>query len=265
MSMRSLSDTQAAFAEALRQPDRTAPDALARSDGRPPGKRFNVYRNNVAVGIIEALRATFPAIERLVGDAFFSAVAKAYLEHEPPRTPLLFRYGRTFGDFLDAFPPAASVPYLGDVARLEWARLEAYHASDRAPISIEALGDVPADQVSGVTFGMHPSLSLIGSAWPVVSLWAASTDRGSSDDVDMKRPEEAIVIRPTLEVDTRLLPAAGFSFMTGLKEGRALEEAALRAAELEKDFDLASHLQGLFEIGAVTAIIGGGQKTKDKD
>ncbi len=262
MSMRSLFDTQAGFVDALRQLDRTAPDALTKRGGRLPGRRFDVYRNNVVVGIIEALRATFPATERLVGDEFFAGAAKAFLEYEPPRSPLLFRYGSTFGDFLDHFPPAASVPYLGDVARLEWARLDAYHAADHAPVSIEALGEVPADEVSRVTFNMHPSLSLISSAWPVVSLWAASTDRGAPDDVDMKRPEEAIVIRPSMEVDTRLLPAAGFSFMTALKEGRALEEAASSAAELFKDFDLASHLQGLFEIGAVTAIIGGRQQSE---
>lgn len=260
--MRSLFETQAGFADALKHPGRPAPAALATPAGQPSKRRFDVYRNNVVVGMIEALKATFPAIERLVGLEFFNATARAYLEKEPPRSPLMFRYGRTFGDFLDGFPPAASVPYLGDIARLEWARLEAYHAADREPLAIEALGEMPADEVGQVTLDLHPSLALIASPWPVVSLWAASTDRGSSDDVDMQRPEEAIVIRPEMDVDTRLLPAGGFHFITALKEGATLEQAALVAADRVKDFDLASHLQGLFAIGAVAAINHGHQKSK---
>lgn len=252
--MRSLFETQAGFALALRHPDRPAPDTLAAPAGQLPKRRFDIYRNNVVVGVIETSRATFPAVEKLVGAAFFSAAARVYLEQEPPRSPLLFRYGETFADFLDAFPPAASVPYLGDIARLEWARLQAYHAADRAPISIDGLGEVPADKLGQVTFELHSSLALIKSPWPVVSLWAASTERASSDDVDMARPEEALIIRPSMDVDTRLLPAGGFNFMIALKEGAALEQAALRAMKALEGFDLASHLQGLFEIGAVTAI-----------
>ena len=252
--MRSLSETQAGFSAALRNPDEPTPEAIARTGGRAAKRRFDVYRNNVAVGMIEALRSTFPAVDRLVGAEFFSAAARIYMEKNPPRSPLLFHYGGTFGDFLDGFPPASSVPYLGDVARLEWARLEAYHAADRQPVSIERLGQLPPDLVGGATFELHPSLALISSRWPVVSLWAASTDRGASDQVDMKTPERAVVVRPFLDVDTRQLPDGSFHFMTALKEGRTLEQAALVATEEATDFDLATHLQGLFELGAVAAI-----------
>jgi len=252
--MPSLFDVQNAFIDALNDPDRPVPNAVGQTAGQPSKRRFDVYRNNVAVGMIEAFRATFPAVERLVGSDFFSGAAKVYLQQEPPRSPLLFRYGSSFGDFLEKFPPAASVPYLGDVARLEWARLDAYHAADRQPLSIDVLGSVPEAEVGQVTFELHPSLALIKSSWPVVSLWAASTDRGSSDDVDMKRSEQAIVIRPSLDVDTRLLPAGGFNFMNALKEGAALERAAKRALAMSQQFDLATHLRGLFEVGAVIAV-----------
>ncbi len=257
-----LSDTQARFVEALRHSDRETPEVLAKPGNKTPKRRFDIYRNNVVVGMIEGLRATFPAIERLVGEAFFKAVARAYLAEEPPTSPLLFLYGKTFAGFLEKFPPAVKLPYLGDVARLEWARLEAYHAADQAPISIEALGVIPPDEVAKVTFSLHPSVALIRSTWPVVSLWAASTDRGSSDDVDMSKAECAVIIRPTLEIDTRLLAAGGFYFLTALKEGRSLEAAASQAASSVGDFDLAVHLQGLFEIGAVTALANNHQGVK---
>lgn len=252
--MRSLSETQAAFIDALKHPDAAVPGALGRRDGVAPKRCFDVYRNNVVVGMIEALRSTFPAVETLVGAEFFKAAARVYFDQDPPRSPLLFRYGKTFGDFLESFPPAASVPYLGDVARLEWARLEAYHAEDKTPVAIDLLEDVPKAGVGRVTFELHPSLALISSPWPVVSLWAASTGGGTSADVDTKQGEQALVIRPEMEVDTRLLPVGGFPFMTALLEGVTLERAAVRASEIVADFDLASHLQGLFEVGAVTAI-----------
>jgi hypothetical protein len=252
--MRSLSDIQAGFIDGLTNPSAPVPPALGKKAGAPAKRRFDVYRNNVVVGMIEALRATFPAVDRLVGAAFFGAAAKAYLDTEPPRSPLLFRYGGTFGDFLDAFPPAASVPYLGDVARLEWARLEAFHAEDRQPVAIEVLATVPEAEVGKVTFDLHPSLQLITSSWPVFSLWAASTDQAEADDVDMDRAEQVLVIRPALDVDTRLLPAGGLPFMSALRGGATLEQAVIAAAETVSDFDLAGHLQGLFEVGAVTAI-----------
>ncbi len=258
--MPKLADIQSAFIDALRQPETPVPEAIGMKDGAPAKRRFDVYRNNVASGMIEALRATYPAVDKLVGAEFFAASAKLFLDRHPPRSPLLFRHGETFADFLDAFPPAASTPYLGDVARLEWARLQAYHAKDSDPLSIEALSGFTHDEngetvdVGELRFTLHPSLALIGSRWPIVSLWAASTGQGASDDVDMSRPERAVVVRPSLTVDTRPLPKGAFAFMGALKDDATLQEAASAAADVADDFDLSEHLQGLFAIGAVSAI-----------
>jgi hypothetical protein len=256
---RRLLDVQAAFIEALRRPQAPVPDAIDRRAGEPARKRFDVHRNNVAAGLIQALRSTYPAIETLVGEAFFAAAARVYLERHMPRSPLLFRYGEAFAAFLDGFPPAAGTPYLGDVARLEWARLQAYHAADAVPLAIDALaprlanGGAAAD-IGALSFALHPSLALIGSRWPIVSLWAASTGRGSSDDVDLRRPERALVIRPALAVETRALPAGAFAFLAALGDGMTLQQAALAALEADAGFDLAEHLKGLFAVGAVSAM-----------
>ena len=257
---RSLVKVQTSFVEALRQPEATVPDAIAKRMGEPVKRRFDVYRNNVTAGMIGALQATFPAVETLVGTKFFAAAARIYLAKNPPRSPILFQYGETFGDFLDHFEPASKVPYLGDVARLEWARLQSHHAADAEPLVIGSLSQFLHAEPDGqsdigkVQLGLHPSLRLIASRWPVFSLWAASTGQGHSDDVDMQRRENVLVIRPTLSVEARLLPDSGFTFMSALAGGAPLEEAALRAAEAAPDFDLAEHLQGLFAIGAVSAI-----------
>ncbi|MEM9442400.1 MAG: DNA-binding domain-containing protein [Pseudomonadota bacterium] len=257
---RKLADVQAGFVEALTQPELAVPETIAWRRGRPVPGRFNVYRNNVVAGMTEALRATFPAVEKLVGEDFFGASARIYIDRNPPQSPLLFRYGEAFGDFLDGFPPAASTPYLGDVARLEWARLKAYHAEDCAPLSIQDLGnclDEHSDESvapGDLRFALHPSLSLIRSRWPVVSLWAASTNRGTSDDVNMKVSEAALIVRPALLVETRQLPEPSFAFISALMHGQSLEMAAGSAIDTGADFDLTIQLQALFALGAVVAI-----------
>lgn len=252
--MPTLADIQSSFIDALRRPEEPVPNVIGKKDGQPAKRRFDVYRNNVAAGMIEALRATFPAIEKLVGAEFFAASARVYLERHPPRSPLLFRYGDGFGDFLDAFPPAQSTPYLGDVARLEWARLQAYHAENAKPLLIESLADFVEDDVGKLCFRLHPSMGLIESRWPVVSLWAASTGLGNAEDVDLKTPEWALIIRPALQVETRKLRQSSFLFMSALKDGVSLETALARVMKMIPDFDLTEHLQGLFAVGAVSAI-----------
>jgi hypothetical protein len=258
--MRALGDIQTGFVEALTQPDRPVPEAVGARLGKPAKRRFDVYRNNVVAGMTEALRATYPAVEKLVGADFFAASARVYLERYPPQSPLLFRYGGAFGDFLDGFPPAASTPYLGDVARLEWARLQAYHAKDAEPLAIDALGNC-LESESGrqvdpgeFRFSLHPSLSLMESRWPVVSLWAASTGQGVAEDVDMTASEAALTIRPALQVETRLLSKSSLTFMAALIHGETLERAAAAASDAGAEFDLTTQLQGLFAVGAVIAI-----------
>ena len=250
--MTRLADSQAAFARALRDPGMAVPTDIRRPADGGPSRRFNVYRNSFAVSLIEALEATFPAVRKLVGDEFFKASARVFIDVEPPRSPVLLLYGRGFGDFLDRFEPARTVPYLGDVARLEWARLYAYHAADADPVRIEVLASLPPDEVGRAVFTFIPSFALIRSRWPVVSLWSAST--AGTAEVDMSRREDAIVLRPELAVDTRIAPAGGGVFLAGLSAGASLEQAARTASEEAAGFDLAGELQGLFAIGAVAAV-----------
>ena len=252
--MASLAELQSAFAESLVDPSRPAPPGISKPaacDISPARhKRFDVYRNNLVMAAITALQDSFPACHRLVGDAFFKATARAYFYESPPTSPLLFQYGASFGEFLDRFPPASKVPYLGDVARLEFARLSAYHAADLPTLHISKLGAVPAHQLSATRLRAHPSLTLVRSSFPVLSLWAASTGQMDSDQVEMGQAEDVLVVRPALEVVTRLLPPGGGIFLNALLAGLSLGEAASVAAESVENFDLSMHLSGLFQAGA---------------
>ena len=133
---------QSAFAQALLDPDAAVPEGVVGPDGRPDAKRFAVYRNNVASSLTRALEAAFPVVQKLVGTEFFGAMAQIYLRAHPPLDRRLMLYGQSFPAFLEGFPPVAQLGYLPDVARLEQAMRESYHAADSMPIAPDALAQL---------------------------------------------------------------------------------------------------------------------------
>ncbi len=252
--MLSLGDIQDGFASALLRSKAALPVAVRGRGDEAPERRFNVYRNNVAVSLVDAIAATFPAVYSLVGEEFFRAVAREFVLSHPPRSPVLIDYGGDFARFLDTFPPAQKITYLGDVARLEWAWTRAYHAAEVDSVGIAALGAIDPALVGSVRMTFHPSVQLLRSSHPVVALWAANTERANHEDVDLGRAEDVLVVRPQADVDVRLLPAGGYAFFSALADSMTLEEAAGRATAECAEFDLATHLTGLFETGAVVDI-----------
>lgn len=246
-------DVQDAFARALLDPEQPAPEALA-TGANAQTRGFDIYRNNRMSALIDALATTYPAIQRLVGETFFRAAAKVYIGREPPRSPILHQYGESFGDFLDGFSPAGMVPYLGDVARLEWSWLCAYHAPDRASLTIQSMASIAAEETPRVKLRLHPSLSLHRSRWPIGSLWAAVCGAGDGPALDMTRCEDVLVVRPALEVKVHVVPDGAHAFISALGDGATIEEATRRAAAECEQFDLVTQLQDLFALGAVAAI-----------
>src|SRR5205807_2161977 len=125
-----LAERQRTFSAALLDSDLPAPPGLLGPDGEPSPRRFSVYRNNVVVGLVEALKANYPAVCRIVGEDFFGAMARDYVVARPPTSPILLDYGGDFAAFIAGFEPTANLPYLADVARFERAWSEAYHACE---------------------------------------------------------------------------------------------------------------------------------------
>ena len=120
-------------------------------------KRYNVYRNNVTVSLINALAAIFPATQRITGVEFFRAMARFHIRATPPTSPLLFEYGRDFPGFIERYEYAQSMPWLADTARLERAWLDAYHAADAETLTSEALAAIPSDGLADAIFVPHPA------------------------------------------------------------------------------------------------------------
>lgn len=224
------------FAGALLDPRATIPAGVIAPGKADPARRFAVYRNNVVVGLINALESRFPVVLRLVGREFFRAMASLYVTEDPPRSPIMFRYGSTFPAFIESFRPAATVPFLADVARLELARGVAYHAADAVPLRPEAFKEFGPDALMSTGLRLHPSVTLVTSRYPVVSIWEAHQGDGEPQVADWE-PEAALVARPDLDVEVRRLPPGGFAFLTALSQGASIARAAAIAAAEAPGFD----------------------------
>lgn len=214
-------------------------------------RRFAVYRNNVAHGLGEALRARFPVVERLVGAAFFGAMARAFAQAHPPASPLLLAWGADMPRFLEGFSPAAGLPYLPDVARLELARGRAFHAADAEPLAPGDLAQA-ARNPAGARLRLHPSVQLLASRFPVVSIWRANQPDAAPVPLRADRPETALILRDrSFEVPVHAVGPGDATFLEAMRDGAALPGCAARAARAEPGHDPAPLLVLLAQAGAL--------------
>jgi hypothetical protein len=245
--------TQSAIALAVRDPAAAVPDGLRARSRAAAASRFAVYRNNVAVGLVSALRARFPVVAALVGDDFFRAMARSYVAGTRPSTPFLVSYGDDFPDFIEAFAPAATVPYLADVARFEIAVSEAYHAREASPLEPAAFGALAPDDLFDTRVVLHPAARLVRSPHPVGSIWSAHGDGGRPEAIRWAA-ETVLVTRPEAEIRVRSLNRAEEVFVAALFAGRSLGEAHEHALRTGGDFDFGRALLGATNAGAFTAL-----------
>ncbi len=247
----------AGFAPALLDPERPPPASISGPNGKTARKRYNVYRNNVTVSLINALAAAFPATMRITGVEFFRAMARFHVRATPPSSPLLFEYGRDFPDFIERYDYARSTPWLPDVARIERAWLDAYHAADEEPLTPQALASIPAERLAQTVLMPHAATRIVRSLHPAVSIFVANRSNGTAGSFEDRGPEDALITRPGLEVTVRHLPPGGAVFLSSLIAGERLSAAAEAAFADFPQFDLSTNIAGMIEAGAFTAAISG--------
>lgn len=230
------------------------PDGLAARDPSQLARRFAVYRNNVAVSLVEALATRFPVVQRLVGEAFFRAMARAFVAENPPRSPVLTFYGDAFPDFVAAFPPAAGLPWLADVARLEAARTHAYHAADADPLEPAALAAVAERDPGSWGLALHPALRIVASEHPVVAIWAKNQPGAAPGPLLAGGPETALVSRPRFEVRVaRAEPGEG-AFLAACAEGLSYADSVAAALAGGAAFDPGRALARILSSGLAARI-----------
>ncbi len=242
---------QAGFTEALLNPECAVPQGLVNPDGRRAAKRFNVYRNNVTTSLTDALETAFPVIRKLLGEANFRVLARAYLRRHPPGSPLLMFYGTQLPEFLTSFSPTRDLGYLPDVARLELAIRQSYHSAESIPLDSAVL-QIPPERLMAARMTLAPSVRVVRSVWPICGIWRFNME------YDAPKPqacgENAFVCRPEFDPHPWTLPPGGDRFLIALLEGARFGEALNAALTGNPEFDLAKTLGMLLDGAAITRL-----------
>ena len=245
--------SQDQFAMALLDPSHPVPRGITTARGEADETRFAVYRNNVMVSLSKALAQRFPVTVRLVGENFFNGMARAFVRNSPPASPLMFAYGDGFPDFIQDFAPAAVLPYLPDVARLEAAWSRAYHAADAEPLDLDRLAMAGSTDLAIIRLDPHPAAALVGSPYAIGSIWQAH--HGETVRIDTANtPEHVLVTRRAFDVAVFIIAAADAAFAEALFSGATLGEAGAATLVTHPDFDFGRCLVGLASLGAFAGI-----------
>lgn len=250
-----LSETQSRFAAYVLRDIGSAQAAEGiKTNGLSAEQRLYIYRNNTQLGLTEALRDGYPVINKLVGTEFFNLLARIYIRRFPPKAGCLLFFGGQFADFITDFKPAEGLPYLPDVARLEWLWHEAFHEADAAALDIASLADINSDSYSDLGFALHPTVRLIASSYPILPIWQTNQDDYQSDgNINLDEGDyRLLVYRPELDVLLVALPEAEFQFLSSLAKGLTLCEAVDAALLTDRHFNLSPVLQYWFANGLFT-------------
>lgn len=252
--MSALPELQRGFAAAVFG-EGNAPFADQVRDGRFPGARLvQIYRNNTFASLTAALQAVYPVVARLVGDEFFRYAADQYIHAHPSTSGNLHDFGGRFAAFLAGFAPAATLPYLPDVARLEWAYHRVFHAADHPPLPLEQLAAVPPAQHGQLVFGLHPATRLLESDYPLLRIWQANQPEAADEQIDLGAGgERLLVFRRGLEIEFKQLSPGEYNLLRAFSFERRFAEASAAALEAEPQLDLAEILRLHGMLGTVAS------------
>ena len=225
------------------------PEGIVNPDGEKASKRFDVYRNNVAVSLSDALETAFPVVRKLLGDEFFRAMAGVYLRTHPPKSPLMMFYGEAMPQFLRRFGPTKKFGYLPDVAKVELAIRQSYHAEDAEAVDPQALGAIDPEKLMEIRLRIAPAVRTITSDFPIHAVYRANTSSNAPKPV--MQAESILITRAGYDPQIHLLNAAGAACVEALRTGQTLGHAL---ASSDETLDLGAVLGLLLAQGAVTEI-----------
>jgi hypothetical protein len=242
--MRSLHELQAGFAEAVFDPRSTGFERHVRPNGSSGAGRLAIYRNNVTSTLSEALRVSYPVVERLVGSEFFAYAARCYIADFPSRSGDLRDYGAAFPALLRHLPGATGLVYLPDVARLEWACQEVFHAADSEPLDLGSLAAVPPERHDALRLRFHPASRFIEFGYPIFRIWEVNQPGyAGGRGVDLGQGgERLLVARRGIEIAIEPLGVGEHTLLQALAEDRTLASACESALAAEPRLDLAATL-----------------------
>lgn len=192
----------------------------------PDAPGLAVYANTIATGAVEALATRFPTVARITGTEWFVAAARDFAVAQPPASPVLHSYGAGFADWLAGFSPAADLPYLADIARLDAAWSRAYFAADALVLDAAALTQIAAADLPRTTLRLHPATTLLQFDTNIVSLWHAQQPPANGNFSREAFPEAALVTRRGVDILVTVVNADVAAFCRACAEHASLPDAA---------------------------------------
>lgn len=218
----------------------------------PHARGVSAYAANRLFNRADALAEVYPTIVQLVGAEFFGALAREFARRTPSLSGDLNQYGAGLPEFVAGFEPARDLPYLPDMARLDWARHQAYYAADVAAFDASSLARVPAEQQGALPVRLHPAVVVVASRYPIVSILDAH-EGGNWPDLD-QGGETALVHRAARHVRTRLLAAPEAALLLAWRDGAGLAGGLAAALACDEAFDFSTALPSLIGDEVIAAI-----------
>ena len=252
--MPALRELQSGFSRAILTGDTGAVAHDISAQGADPLARLQIYRNNTFLSLTGALMATFPAVVRVVDARFFRYLAHAFIEAHPPRQPMLSHYGAGLVEFIADFKACRSLPYLADLACLEWAINEAALAPSKPALATAALTAITPELMASATLELQPSIRLVISRWPVLSLWQDNQSDNVHKQTLSRCATRVLIRRKGVGVAMDLHPASRVRFLRCLRQGATLESAMTASLSRDAGFMPSNELLALFSEGLVTGI-----------
>jgi len=233
---------------------RGAPDAAP--------ARLAVYRGNVFGNYVNALSAAYPVVRKIVGTEFFEATAREYARRHASASGDLNEYGGDFAEFLAGFLHTRDLPYLPDVARMEWLVHRAYYAADSAPYDPSRLAGVPPDRWTDLRPALAPASALLMSDWPLARIWTVhQDDYAGAFDIDLDAgPDRVLIHRPQWKPEVHALEAGDYRFLAAAREGASLGDALQAASADDTGFEPAAALARWVDAGVIVDLAEPGEK-----
>lgn len=252
--MPSLREVQARFAAGVFAGTQDI-EAFIKDEGLPADARFAIYRNNTYAGLSAAVRAEYPVVERLVGPDFFDAMVHAFVSAYPLRQGCLLDFGADLAEFIEGYESVAALPYLADVARLEWQVHEAFYAPDAEALRLNDLANLSGEAYADLKLHRHPSVRLLTSRWPVLRIYETNQPEFSGAvDIDLAAASGQVVltVRRDFRIEIRLLTQPELILLTALAEQQPLEQALASTYRESPDTDPTAVLLNLLNQGVFT-------------
>jgi len=216
--------------------------------------RFSIYKNNVFHSLTQALSAQFPVCTQLVGEDFFKGCSKAYLSNQLPDRADMILIGRTFSDFLKEFEHTKNMPYLAQVANLEYSRALSLHSEDLNCISHKDLASMDIAILQQQSLIFHPSVHLVQSEFSIFSIWKGHQPNQKMESSVINIPEATLIFRDEFRVACIELDQATFNCLSLWKAGQSLIEGIQNTIETFPEFNPTEVIEFTFSNPLITTV-----------